>query len=123
MAAQLINVWRSIRDEPVKDFPLAVMDSRSIPDTDLIPTRLLFAPPTPEGETFQIQYNVNHRWYYLSEMIRDEVLLLQCWSNVVGAARTPHSGITDTRFVGKEGVTPRHSIEVRALLFWEDEPI
>ena len=104
----------------MNDAPLAVADARSLADTDLVPSRLLYAAPTPEGETFQVAYNENHKFYYLSNQVPDEALMLQCWTNDKdGGARTPHSGVVDDQYVGKD-VVPRHSIEVRALVFHEN---
>lgn len=105
------------------DAPLAVADARTLnPATDLVKSRLIFAPPTPEGETFQVSYSPDHRFYYLSKMQADEAFLLNCWSNrgangLDEGARTPHTGIIDDAYVGQD-VQPRHSIEVRMLLFW-----
>lgn len=91
-----------------------------------------------EGETFSILHNPNHRWYTLSEMGPQEgesipypslscggtdadcqlAVLLKCWENKEGAARTPHTGCVDDKYKGVQ-VQPRQSIEIRALVFHE----
>lgn len=54
---QLINVWRPLRG-PVKDSPLAVCDSRSLnQEKDLVPSQLLYKPPLPQGETYQVAHS------------------------------------------------------------------
>ncbi|BGP46471.1 hypothetical protein JCM10450v2_002316 [Rhodotorula kratochvilovae] len=124
--AQLINVWRPLRG-PVLDVPLAVADARTLdPERDLVRSRLLYPAEgpgaQPEGETLQVKYSDKLRWYYLSEMGPDEVLLLKCWENVPGGKHgtiTPHTAFVDPRYHGKEGVQLRESIEVRALVFHE----
>jgi hypothetical protein len=114
---QLINVWRPLR--PVGSSPLAFADARTLnKETDLVPSRLLYAPPTPEGETFSVAFNPEHKWFYLNEMIPDEAVLLQCWSNR-GDGITPHTGTTLDNYVGDNN-QPRQSIEVRALCFFDD---
>lgn len=118
----MINLWRPLRQ--VLEAPLAVADARSLANSDLVKSRLLYAAPTPEGETFQVSYSQNHRWYYLSNMVRDEALMLQCWTNGKdGGARTPHSGVMDDAWTDRvvEKGKERQSIEVRALVFFENE--
>ncbi|CAF3522357.1 unnamed protein product [Rotaria socialis] len=134
---QLINVWRPLKNV-VYDYPLAVADFRSIDViNDLIPTTLIYPPPTPNGETYSIVHNPEHRWCYWSNMTPDEVLLLKCYdsasralsivkmsaaevdetllSDVAGL--TPHTGFYDVEGA-KMGPT-RNSIEVRALVFYD----
>ncbi|KAI5479264.1 7alpha-cephem-methoxylase P8 chain related protein [Pseudohyphozyma bogoriensis] len=119
--AQLINIWRPLRG-PVLDAPLAVADARTLKDSHLVHSRLIYPPGTPEGETFQIKYSDKHQWYYVSEMQPDEALLLKCWDNSEdGGARTPHTGFVDDKYKGQEIELPRQSIEVRVLVFHEVE--
>ncbi|GAA5899806.1 hypothetical protein JCM5296_004225 [Sporobolomyces johnsonii] len=124
--AQIINVWRPLRG-PVLDTPLAVADARTlVPDEDLVSSRLVYPSEgpdaQPEGETFQIKWSERHKWYYLSEMQPDEILLLKCWENRPdGGVRTPHTAFIDPRYVGRDDIPLRQSIEVRALVFHEPE--
>lgn len=138
--AQLINVWRPLRG--VLDVPLAFADARTLKKSQLVKSRLIYEPPQPEGETLQVQYSDEHRWYYLSEMQPNEgkvsrshrrtceadppppstAVLLKCWDNSEdGGNPTPHSAFNDARYFGKEGVPLRQSIEIRALVFHEPE--
>ncbi|GJN87168.1 hypothetical protein Rhopal_000113-T1 [Rhodotorula paludigena] len=126
--AQLINVWRPLRG-PVLDVPLAVADARTLDhDRDLVKSRLVYPSEgegaQPEGETLQVTYSERHKWYYLSEMEPDEVLLLKCWEYLPDGKNgtiTPHTAFLDPRYYGKPGVALRESIEVRALVFHEPE--
>ncbi|GAA6000152.1 hypothetical protein JCM10207_007880 [Rhodosporidiobolus poonsookiae] len=126
--AQLINIWRPLRG-PVLDTPLAVADARTLShENDLVPSRLLYPSEgngaQPEGETLQVKFSERHRWYYLSEMDPQEALLLKCWENLPNGAMgtiTPHTAFEDPRYHGKEGVSLRQSIEVRALVFHEPQ--
>lgn len=134
---QLINVWRPLKN-PVNDYPLAVADFRSIDVVnDLIPTVRVAQPPLPNGETYSVLYNPQHRWYYWSQMTPDEVLLLKCYDSASQALTTvkesaaevdetllrdvagltPHTAFYDAQ-AANEGPT-RNSIEVRALAFYD----
>jgi len=117
---QIVNVWRPIRG-PVKDYPLAVADYRTIKfDSDLEPTDLIY--PHRTGETFSVRYGPHQKWYYISNQQPDDVILLKCYeSDVVdGRARlTPHTAFLNPESAKEENVLPRQSIEVRTLVFYE----
>jgi len=113
----LINVWRPIKG-PVVDFPLGMLDFRTVKEEDLVPTDLIY--PDRVGEIYYVTANPEHRWYYVSNMETDEVVLLKCFdSKPDGRARlTPHSAFKDPRTPVDS--PPRESIEVRALVFLKD---
>ena len=134
---QLINVWRPLQN-PVYDYPLGVADFRSIDViNDLIPTTLVYPPPTPNGETYSVVHNPNHRWYYWSKMTPDEVLLLKCYdsaSQALATVKQSAAEVDQTLLRDVAGLTPhtafydaqganegpsRQSIEVRALVFYD----
>lgn len=127
----IINVWRPIK--PVEKDPLAMCDARSVPDEDLIPvaanlpskdTGLKYSTITAgrRFELFYAKYNPEHKWYYASEMTPDEVLLIKCFDSIRDgktARRVPHSAFTDPKTKDLDVV--RESIEVRCLVFYEDQ--
>ena len=134
---QLINVWRPLKN-PVHDYPLAVADFRSIDvNSDLVPTTLVYPPPIPNGETYSVAYNPQHRWCYWSKMTPDEVLLLKCYdsaSRALSTVKESAAPVDETLLRDVAGVTPhtafydaqgasqgpsRQSIEVRALVFYD----
>jgi len=125
--ARLINVWRPLRG-PVKDIPLAVADFRSVKLDDLVASQLIYSPENV-GETFSVNYNPNHKWWYLSDMKPNELYLIKCFDskslavpdvpNNGIASLTPHTAFVDERYVG-QAVEPRQSIEVRALVFSDE---
>jgi len=116
--AQIINVWRPIKK--VESTPLAYADYRSVDfNKDLAPTDLIY--PHRVGETFSLRHNPNQRWYYYSNLEPDTVVLLKCYESEVvdGRARlTPHSAFVDP--TSAEDAPHRHSIEVRALVFYQE---
>ncbi|KAK8190329.1 hypothetical protein IWZ00DRAFT_444134 [Phyllosticta capitalensis] len=109
---RIINVWRPLNG-PVVAHPLAVADSTTVPDADLIPTHHIY--PDRTGETAAVRHSPAHRWWYWSGMQNDERLLLQCFDSQGTGARVPHTAFVDPRT--PEGAPGRESIEVRALVF------
>lgn len=119
-------MWRPI-ERPVLRDPLAVCDSRSVAETDL---RKVFAQLPHKGdgssvsrgkgfEVWNVAHNLSHKWYYASRMTPNETLLIKCFDSKKDgrARRVPHSAF-QTKF---DQGPPRQSIEVRCLVFWEDE--
>jgi hypothetical protein len=112
---QVINMWRPIRDEPLRDAPLGVCDSRTVAATDLVPSDLVYRERV--GETYSVTYNPAHAWYYVPEMRRDEVLMLKIADTRtdIPARFMPHSSFTDP--TTPPDARPRESIELRTLVF------
>ncbi len=110
-----VNVWRPIRG-PLEDTPLAVADARTIASDDLIASDLIY--PDKVGETYAVELNPNHHWYYFPRMARDEVILIKGYdSDRANPARfTPHTGFDDPTTPAT--ALPRESIEVRALVLF-----
>ncbi|KAJ9138419.1 High-affinity methionine permease [Pleurostoma richardsiae] len=112
---QIINVWRPIKT--IYKDPLAVADANSVPDSDLVPTALIY--PDRRGETYSVKPNPNHRWYFKYAQRPDEVTLIKCYDSVNDGRprRIPHSAFVNP---SEEDKPPRESIEVRALVFYDD---
>ena len=112
---QVINLWRPILDEPLRDAPLAVCDSRTVAADDLVPSDLVYRERV--GETYSVKYNPAHRWYYVPQMRRDEALLLKIADTRtdIPARFMPHTSFTDP--TTPADAQPRQSIEVRTLVF------
>jgi hypothetical protein len=111
---QIINLWRPIRG-PVRDFPLAVCDASTVRFDELVAADHIYRDRI--GETYQVLYNPAHRWFYVPEMRTDEALLLKCFDTATdGTARfAPHTAFVDP--TTPADAPPRHSIEVRTLVF------
>jgi hypothetical protein len=112
---QVVNLWRPILPEPLRDSPLGVCDARSVDLADLVPSDLVYRDRV--GETYSVKFNPAHDWYYVPEMRRDEALLLKCCDTKNdGRARfMPHTGFTDP--TTPPDAMPRESIELRSLVF------
>lgn len=114
---QIINVWRPIK-RILKD-PLAVADAHSVPESDLVPVGLIY--PNRKGETLAVLPNKDHKWYFMYGQRPEEVTLIKCYDSKLDgrARRVPHTAFSNPDTEGEEA---RESIEIRALVFHEDEP-
>ena len=63
---RLINVWRPLNLSPVQSHPLAVADSTTVKDTDLVGIEHRY--PDRTGETAAVQYDQTQKWWYWSGM-------------------------------------------------------
>ncbi|KAJ5788221.1 hypothetical protein N7457_003211 [Penicillium paradoxum] len=113
---QIINVWRPIKT--ILKSPLAVADAHSVPDSDLVPTGLIY--PDREGATYSVKPNPNIKWYYRYGQTPDLVTLIKCFDSKVDgrARRVPHTAFVNPETEHEAG---RESIEVRALVFHPDD--
>ncbi|KXT02976.1 hypothetical protein AC578_10580 [Pseudocercospora eumusae] len=123
----IVNAWRPLKT--VHRDPLAVCDARSVAESDLEEVRVALRFESAEGEmvqrvntTWEVKANPAHKWYWPKQMTPDEVLLFKCFdSKEDGRARwAPHSAFQ----LPFSDASPRESIEVRALVYWEgQEPV
>ncbi|KAJ5295314.1 hypothetical protein PENANT_c001G05289 [Penicillium antarcticum] len=113
---QIINVWRPIKTI-LKD-PLAVADANSVPDSDLVPVKLIY--PNREGETYTVKPDPEIKWYYRYAQTPDLVTLIKCFDSKTDgrARRVPHTAFVNPETENEPG---RESIEVRALVFHPDD--
>ena len=114
----VVQAWRPI-NKPVKDCPLAILDARSINQSDLVESTLFY--PDREGYTYIVAPNTEHTWYFAPEMRRDEVMLFKVYdSQMDGRTRFGAHSAFDIPDAPKDA-PPRESIEIRALVLF-DEP-
>lgn len=105
-----VNVWRPISG-PVRRSPLALAEATSVRSSDLVATDQVF--PDRVGEIYHLASNKGQRWWYASDMTRDEVLLIKGWDSDDTRARfTPHTAFP---LPDEAGAPPRESIEVRTF--------
>lgn len=111
-----VNVWRPIKG-PVQRAPLALADASSISKDDLIATDQVF--PDRVGEIYHLVHRDRHRWYFASEMTRDEAFLIKGWDSKDpnGSHFAPHGAfqLPDQ----DPAAPPRESIEVRTFVIIE----
>ena len=111
----LINVWRSI-NRPIEDDALAVCDARSLDQSDLVATDLVYTDRI--GEFYNLLFKPAHRWHYFPRMERDEAMIFKCFdsSDSSRANCVPHSSFHDPQ--APESPVPRESIEIRTVAFY-----
>ncbi len=112
----IIQVWRPIRN-PIDANPLTMCDSRSCKPEDFLIAERRY--PHRIGETYRMQYNPAHEWFYFPHMRRDEALVFKVYDSAtdVGARFTPHTSFTDPATA--PDAPARESIEVRAFAFFD----
>lgn len=130
---QIINVWRPLL-APVKNFPLALCDYRSLDvGAELVATRLRFPPWLQDRENYSVKYNPAHCWYYWDGMSPGEVIVFKCHDSAcqaVALGEHAESGLSmevsglcphTAFFHAAAPVTGRlrTSLELRALLFYD----
>jgi len=113
------NIWRVLTPPP-QDIPLAVCDARSVSPSDLVDTDLITdTPGMPESSIVivMLRYSPCHRWWYFSNMDRDEVLVFKSYDSDPDQPRhVPHSAFKNPAC--PPGIASRASIEMRATAFW-----
>ena len=113
------NVWR-VMSPPPQDVPLAVCDARSVAAADLIAADAIFDTPSQPEWSFEglvLAHNSAHRWFWFSDMTRDEALVFKTHDS--DAARTHcvlHVAFDNPQCPAD--AAPRASIEMRAIALW-----
>jgi len=84
---------------------------------DFVPTNLEYRDHI--GEVYSVAFNPGHRWFYFSQMKRDEALLLKRYDSSIDgrARRTAHAAFDDP--TSPSDPAPRESIEARSIAFFE----
>lgn len=128
----IINVWRSIADEPVATHPIALCDGQSVEPEDLVVFEIHYQDRI--GENYFAKYAPRHQWYYYPEMTRDEALLIKQWDSAgpLAQSRGQHGDASDLlapctfsfHSAFEDPSTPadapdRRSIEVRCIVVYD----
>jgi hypothetical protein len=109
------NVWKSLYDT-VEELPLAMCDSQSSIDADMLLMELKYRERT--GEIYVMRYSPQHRWFYFPRMTRNQALLLKTYdSETDGRARfMGHTAFEDP--TSPPNASQRQSIEIRTMAFF-----
>src|SRR5438552_4170222 len=70
--------------EPPQDNTLALCDGRSVPGAQTMEFDVTIGPEDVPGNTFVARvcrYNDAHRWYYFSNLTRDEVIVFKAFDS------------------------------------------
>ncbi len=124
------SFWRAFSPPP-QDCPLALCEGRSLKDDEGVRNTLHVVDELPseeemvrpmDGEDQRIaasifRYRPQHRWWYVSNMTRDEILLFKFFDSDHSVTwRCPHTAFWDTSLPNPH---TRESIEFRSIAFFE----
>jgi hypothetical protein len=121
-------LWRAVSTPP-QDWPLAVCDARSVNPSDGTPNAMIMVDKIPDlntlgplpddskrPEAFLFEYSPGHRWYYFSDMKKDELLVFKLFDSAKGQGRCPHASFFDE---GRQDVVARESVEIRTVVYFK----
>ena len=123
------SVWRCF-SQPPQDWPLTVCDSRTVGADEGVPNLMILVDALPEGDARLVEnppgnvvaaasvfaFNPDHRWWYFSDMTRDEIIFIKFYdSDRSRAWRTPHTAFHDS---GNPNAHTRESIEFRTMAYF-----
>jgi hypothetical protein len=114
------NVWRALSPAP-QDVPLALLDARSVSDSDLILADAIFDSPGGDWqfEGLVVAHNPAHRWCWYPNLSVDEAIIFKTHDSLAGVAmNVPHVAFDDP--MSPADAPPRVSIEMRATAYWWD---
>ena len=112
----IINIWRSIAG-PVQTTPLALCDAQTIGPEQLITAER--RTPDRVGHTQAMTYSDDNRWYYFSDMERDEAVLLKTYESDAQNHGGPSGHSAFTNPAAPADAAPRQSIETRVFAFFD----
>jgi hypothetical protein len=112
----IINIWRSIAG-PVQTTPLALCDAQTIGPEQLITAERRTKDRV--GHTQCMTYSDDNRWYYFSDMKRDEALLLKTYESDPERHGGPSGHSAFTNPAAPADAAPRQSIETRVFAFFD----
>ncbi|WP_244485741.1 CmcJ/NvfI family oxidoreductase [Bradyrhizobium tropiciagri] len=113
----LIQTWCATSPPP-QDFPLAFVDGSTLVDTDLFVSSLNDQTREIYSKVWRLHYNPLHRWYYFSNMTKDEFVMFKGYdSEDHHNPRAAHCSF-DNRLAFPNG-KPRASVEARFAVYYE----
>lgn len=116
----IVGLWRPTLSEPLLDAPLAVCDARTVAPGDMVPNELVYRDR--RGETCVGRHSPGHRWFWFPLQVRDEVIVFKNFDSAAGrdgiAGVVPHTAFDDPQTPAD--ASPRASVELRAIAFFDD---
>jgi hypothetical protein len=124
----MTSLWRTFSPPP-QDWPLALLDYRSVDDAEGEPNLLLFVDELPDiGDIPEIEDPDSmpagsifapaprHRWWFFPDLTADEALLFKLHDSDHSVAwRVPHTAF-EAPYAAD--ANPRESVEFRTIAFF-----
>lgn len=115
---EVYQTWRALSPPP-QDSTLMFCSPKTVDPAKRVLSRFRSPPPFDILEFFMYQYDPANRWYYISNLTIDEVLLFKGYEGE--AAEKMHILHSGADVPGlPAGVAPRESIETRAFAFFRE---
>ncbi|MEX5684739.1 CmcJ/NvfI family oxidoreductase [Pseudomonas silesiensis] len=116
----ILQTWRAISPGP-QDSTLAICDGRTATTTDAVVMDSVIGPKELPGSFFESRLcvaNPSHRWYFLSNMEADDLLVFKGFDSATpNSMNAMHTAFENT-LLGENGI-PRVSIEARFFAFFD----
>jgi len=126
--AVMTSLWRTFSPPP-QDWPLALLDYRSVADTEGEPNLLLFVDKLPDPDNIPDIVDPDampagsifapaphHRWWFFPDLTADEALLFKLHDSDHSVAwRVPHTAFEAPYAADAH---PRESVEFRTIAFY-----
>ena len=116
----IYQTWRAT-SQPPQDNTLAICDGRSVANEDTVEFDVTIGPEEVPGNTFVsrvCKHSDAHRWYYFSNLTRDEVLVFKAFdSDAPDANNAAHTAFDDP--TAPADAAPRASVEARFVAFFD----
>ncbi|KAL1852794.1 hypothetical protein Daus18300_012038 [Diaporthe australafricana] len=94
-----------------EDWPLALMDYRSIKESEIHPTSIFKQRFERQGQTVSINHCSDQQWYFLNRQDSHEVTLIKIWDNKDAVAKMcPHGSFHNPQAAAD--AKARESVEV-----------
>ena len=114
------NVWRSLAGG-TQDVPLGLCAWPSVAPQDLLDCDAIFDPLDGSPEwgfpNYLLAHNPDHRWYYYSDMTRDEAIVFTTSESDPDRAQLMPHGAFDNPLAGPDAPA-RVSLEMRGTCYW-----
>jgi hypothetical protein len=114
------NVWRSLAGG-TQDVPLGLCAYPSVAREDLLDCDAIFDPLDGSPEwgfpNYLLAANPAHRWFYYSDMTRDEAIVFKTSESDPARAQLMPHGAFDNPLAGPDAPT-RVSLEMRGTCYW-----
>jgi hypothetical protein len=110
----IVNTWRAFSPPP-QDFPLAVCDSSTVADSDIVGHEYTDKVSGSTWWTGGCRYSSLHRWYYFPEMTADELLVWKSYDSEQ-YCKAVHSAFDNRR--ASPNAKTRESIEARFYVYY-----
>ena len=114
------NVWRSLAGG-TQDVPLGLCDYASVAREDLLDCQAIFDPLDRSPQwcfaNYLLAENPAHKWFYYSDMTRDEAIVFKTSESDPERAQLMPHGAFDNPLAGPDA-PPRVSLEMRGTCYW-----